>query len=652
MARRVKFALEMKDGFQARNNIEEIRDNFDYGKMVGYLADGRLQRWLEDRGYEQEATEVSKLQADEADLKEKICDILKVDITDAHNSEPVLNESLRNRLEKVKQYTADKEILDNISKVATNQEELLELVQGGESEIYLCAESFVIPLVVENVTYIGIASPTVVIRSSTPVEFAESNIVFRNVKFDDEYVKICEENNEPTEEVVDEDDEEKDNGEELFLQALEYEDTDTEKYVQLLKEAAMLGNERAPFKIGFYYENKEENIELAKHWYENAIQVGDTVGLVRMGHICRDEEDYKNAEKYYKEAADKGDDYGMYYLGIFYEYYEYDEKKGVKWYKKAAEKDNDDAMVKMGRYCKKQEKYQEAMSWLKKAADKENAEAYNLIGIMYTNGEGVKADPRMAFEWFEKSAEGGYDWGIYNLAQCYENGDGVTKDWDKAWDLYTEATEKGNQSAKKWLNRSMLTSNAIAEILGVIVHGKLKNGEKIWNVSCSDYGSRLIKYEDISGLLAGDGNDDLIGLKSPWIIEQMDKYDEGVLGCAYEANFIDAWEYIFFSENAVYFQGADGTQYRRGYAGIANVELPSAYEMVFISDDGERWEIPSAGEWNEKLGLENLRLFLLIMAKVKGESDYEFNDYEIGKLKMIKLDTFNGESIMDVFDLE
>ena len=119
MARRVKFALEMKNGFQARNNIEEIRDNFDYGKVVGYLADGRLQRWLEDRGYGQEATEIGKLQVNEADLKEKLCAILKVDITDVNDNEPIMDESLRNRLEKVKQYTADKKILDNIAKVAT-----------------------------------------------------------------------------------------------------------------------------------------------------------------------------------------------------------------------------------------------------------------------------------------------------------------------------------------------------------------------------------------------------------------------------------------------------------------------------------------------------------------------------------------------------
>ena len=31
-----KFALYLKDGHEVRNNIEEIREYFDYGKMVEY----------------------------------------------------------------------------------------------------------------------------------------------------------------------------------------------------------------------------------------------------------------------------------------------------------------------------------------------------------------------------------------------------------------------------------------------------------------------------------------------------------------------------------------------------------------------------------------------------------------------------------------
>ena len=646
MARIVKFALEMKNGFQARNNIEELRDNFDYGKIVGYLNDGRLVRWLANRGYEKEATELSELSVNDNDFKEKICAIMQVDESLVFGEDNVMDEELLNRLEKVRQYTADKTILDNIDKVATNQKELLELVDNNESEIYLCANSFVIPLVVENVTYIGIGNPIAVIKSSEMVDFSESNIIFKNISFDDEYMKICEKDFN-----IDNDGNEKINknekdGDDLFIEALEYYEEDNDKFIELLEKAAELGNSEAIFHLGFYYED-EGDLKEAKKWYIKAIKAGDVSGLIRMGHLCIDEEDYENAEKYYKRAADKGDSAGLYYLGNFYEYYQYDEKKALKFYRKAAEKNHGDSMVRMGRYYRGEKEYDEAMKWLLKASEEENDEAYNLIGCMYSSGEGVTQDDKVAFQWFTKAAAAGNHWGIYNLAQSYENGDGVKKNWNMAYDLYKEAAEKGNESAKKWLNKSMITPGVVAELLGVLIHGKLKNGKKLWSVNRSDYGSKLIKYVPLKDM----DNDDLVGIRSSWLGEQMEKNNESIIGVCVESNFIDAWEYIFITEKSVYFQDENGQQYRRPYAGIVDVELPEAYKMIFVWSDGKRWEIPSSGKWNKDLGLENFRLFLLVMAKILGDCDYVFNDYEVGKLRMIELEEFDNESILDILDL-
>ena len=46
--KKIKFALEMKDGIQVRN-LEDLRDNFDLEKTVGYFLDGKLITWLNDR---------------------------------------------------------------------------------------------------------------------------------------------------------------------------------------------------------------------------------------------------------------------------------------------------------------------------------------------------------------------------------------------------------------------------------------------------------------------------------------------------------------------------------------------------------------------------------------------------------------------------
>lgn len=649
MARRVKFALEMKDGFQARNNIEEIRGNFDYGKVVGYLADGRLQRWLEDRGYGQEATEIGKLQADEANLKEKLCAILKVDLNDAHNSEPVMDEFLRNRLEKVKQYTADNEILDNIAKVATNQEELLELVQSGESEIYLCAKSFVIPLVVENVTYIGIAEPTAIIRSSKPVDFAECNIVFKNLKFNDEYLKLCEKEQKNTKAVtgdfyMEEDDEDK--GQALFDEALEYEDTDKEKFLQLLKESAVYGNELASYFIADYYEDIGD-IELAKHWFENAVQAGDTSALVRLGHIYRHEGEYKNAEKYYKEAANKNDSAGMYYLGYFYEFYQYDEKKSLKWYKMSAENGDTYAMVRIGQYCREQKNYQDAMTWFTKAieADKDNGKAYNVLGIMYNDGEGVQEDKNKAFSYFKKSADTGFDWGMYNLAQCYEYGDGITKNWDKAVELYEKSAEAGNDEAKRKLAmppkiQDLKNSEIIAELLGVMINGKLKNGTVLWETG----GDEEIKSHNFPYRKFSDET-----VRN--FFEHYNSNGDYVIGGLRETNILTSDEYLIFTDCKLIIRDYCGKIIKINYRDIENVSIEGEYnnKLMYETKDGKKRELDGGRSylWNKYVGLYGIRLYLLIMAKICGHCRYTFNKDEIDHLSRIKLETLNGDSILE-----
>ena len=45
MAKRIKFALEMKDGIQVRS-LEDLRKYFDLDKTIGYFVDGKLLKSL------------------------------------------------------------------------------------------------------------------------------------------------------------------------------------------------------------------------------------------------------------------------------------------------------------------------------------------------------------------------------------------------------------------------------------------------------------------------------------------------------------------------------------------------------------------------------------------------------------------------------
>ena len=85
MAKRIKFALEMKDG-QSVRDIEGLKEYFDLEKLVEHFKSGKLKIWLEDRRYDDEAEEldaldikiadsyIAKLDAQNADLDKKIAE--------------------------------------------------------------------------------------------------------------------------------------------------------------------------------------------------------------------------------------------------------------------------------------------------------------------------------------------------------------------------------------------------------------------------------------------------------------------------------------------------------------------------------------------------------------------------------------------------
>lgn len=189
--KKIKFALEMKDGIQVRN-LEDLRDNFDLEKTIGYFLDGKLMTWLNDRYYEEEAEELEQLSKSDAQLNKKLCKILGVEYQD-EELDPEEIERRNERIAKLKQYTDNQEFIDNVDLVAFDQEDLADLLDEDEDVIYLCQNKFIIPLRAENKKYIGIGKAEAVIRSKTVVDFAERNIEFVNVSFNAEYEKLLKE---------------------------------------------------------------------------------------------------------------------------------------------------------------------------------------------------------------------------------------------------------------------------------------------------------------------------------------------------------------------------------------------------------------------------------------------------------------------------
>jgi formylmethanofuran dehydrogenase subunit C len=123
MVKKIKFPLEVANGVQART-IEELKDNFDIDKVLEYFIEGKLQTWLEDRYYEEEAEKISTFSISQSDLKTQLADVFGVTY-DAEEIVDVEAIEIRNqKLKKLKQFTEDEEILRSVDSVAFDQEEL------------------------------------------------------------------------------------------------------------------------------------------------------------------------------------------------------------------------------------------------------------------------------------------------------------------------------------------------------------------------------------------------------------------------------------------------------------------------------------------------------------------------------------------------
>ena len=171
------FALEMK-GVEIKT-LENLRENFDLEKAVEYFKSGELLDWLEDRFYDDEAEKIENISPDDKNLSQKICAALGVDCDD----DVEFIQRVREKKNILSEKTDDENIIDNAATTALNQDDLANLLHMDYSTIFLCGESFNVPIRVENKKYIGVLStPKIKIRANSDAELAEKNISFENCK--------------------------------------------------------------------------------------------------------------------------------------------------------------------------------------------------------------------------------------------------------------------------------------------------------------------------------------------------------------------------------------------------------------------------------------------------------------------------------------
>jgi uncharacterized protein len=123
-------------------------------------------------------------------------------------------------------------------------------------------------------------------------------------------------------------------------------------------------------------------------------------------------QDYAEAVKWYRKAADQGHGMAQNNLGVMYSKGQgvpQDYAEAVDWYRKAAKQGNSTAQSNLGTMYEKgqgvPQDYGEAVKWYRKATEQGNAEAQFNLGVMYEKGHGVPQNNTEAMNWYRKAAD-------------------------------------------------------------------------------------------------------------------------------------------------------------------------------------------------------------------------------------------------------
>lgn len=189
------------------------------------------------------------------------------------------------------------------------------------------------------------------------------------------------------------------------------------------EKAAKQGNGQAYANLGvsyFYGNGVERDYKKALLYLDKALTSKDcwtkeTV-LEQIGLSYYYLQDYSNALIWLHKAAEEGQTYAMFVLGVIYQKGKGVEKNNqiaFEWFTKSAKdgKGEYPAMLLLGNYYYEGKEIPKddlkAFYWWSKAAGR-NEEAQYKVGACYWNGIGVEINRQEAIEWFKKSAKNGY----------------------------------------------------------------------------------------------------------------------------------------------------------------------------------------------------------------------------------------------------
>ena len=268
------------------------------------------------------------------------------------------------------------------------------------------------------------------------------------------------------------------------------------KAAEWFKKLAEAGSDEGWFRLGWIYKEgkggiarEKEAIDCYQKVYEmQGIWAGEAANMI--GAILSKREDYNEANIWFRKAGEAGSDFGWYNLALSYDNGRGvvgDKEKAKEYYLKAYEMGSacaGDAASSIGCILAEREDYNEANVWFRKAGEAGSDRSWYHLAVSYDHGNGLRSDKEKAkkyylkayemqgdcagdaalaigivfdeneeytkaYEWFQKAAEAGSDWGYYDLGIYYLEGKGITQNAAKAVECFTKAYEMQGDAADR-----------------------------------------------------------------------------------------------------------------------------------------------------------------------------------------------------------
>lgn len=227
------------------------------------------------------------------------------------------------------------------------------------------------------------------------------------------------------------------------------------------------GQPDAQYQLGLlYYRDSTvvpQDYTEAVKWWRKAAEQGDISAQHALGHVYYNgrgvEENYAEAVRWYRKAAELGNVTAQCDLGYCYYYGQGVHRnyvEAVKWFRKCTPSEFGLAELALG-YCYYYgrgvpQDYGESARWFCEALEsnsgESNTQADCMLGFIYSLGHGVKQDYAEALKRWRGSADHGYPPAQQALGAAYRDGKGVTQDSMKAVKWFRKAAYGGNALAQ------------------------------------------------------------------------------------------------------------------------------------------------------------------------------------------------------------